>query len=198
MFWTLLIAGLCYLIGSIPFPVIVSRIVKGIDLREYGSGNMGARNAARVLGKRWFPVVFGLDFLKGAAATYLGREVIAMTAGVDPVLGAAIGGLFAVAGHCFPVFVGFRGGVGLAASAGALAVVSPSLLVTGCAGIILLWRATRDMYVGVAATALVYPLMGWYWLRASWVVAVMALWGVLVFAVHWSEVSRWLSARRAG
>lgn len=64
MLTALLVMLACYLIGSIPFPVLVSRYAMGIDLRQHGSGNMGAMNAARVLGKKWFPVVFGLDFAK--------------------------------------------------------------------------------------------------------------------------------------
>lgn len=191
------VAVLSYLVGSIPFPLLVSRWVRGIDLREHGSGNMGATNAARVLGKKWFPVVFGLDFLKGAAATYLASLALAQYLGVDPALAAAIGGAAAVIGHCFPIYVGFRGGVGLAASAGALALVSPWLMLTCLVGIGLFWLLSRDMYVGTAVTALLYPAVAYYWIPSVPVAAVMTVWGLVVFGLHWKEVARWMQKRAA-
>lgn len=187
----------CYLLGSIPFPVIVSRLVKGVDLRKHGSGNMGALNSARVLGKRWFPVVFGLDFAKGAVAVTAARALLPGALPIDPTLAGALGGLFAVLGHCFPVFAGFRGGVGLAATAGAFTLISPGLLVTALAAIALGWGLLRNMYVGVAATALVAPAMAWYWLGTPGTTAVLTAWGALVFGLHWGDVTRWLAVRRS-
>ena len=196
MLYTLSLLLLCYLIGSIPFAVVVSRRARGIDLREHGSGNMGAMNAARVLGRRWFPVVFGLDFVKGALATYLGHTLIASWAGIDPVLGAAIGGLSAVVGHCFPIFVGFKGGVGLATTAGALALVSWPLMMTASAVIGLFWALARSMYVGVAVASVIYPVLGWYWLQSGAITLVLAMWGLVVFYLHLGDVRDWLAARK--
>ncbi len=197
MLWAVLIAIVCYLIGSIPFPLLVSRWAKGIDLREHGSGNMGATNAARVLGKKWFPVVFGLDFAKGAVATYLARLLLPRLVGLDPELSAAIGGAAAVIGHCFPIYVGFRGGVGLAATAGALALVSPFLMLSSAVAIALFWVISRNMYVGTAAAAVLYPVMGYYWIPSVPVAVVMSIWAAVVFGLHWKDVSRWLESRRA-
>lgn len=183
----------CYLVGAVPFPILVSRWVMGIDLRQHGSGNMGAMNAARVLGKRWFPVVFGLDFAKGAAATYLARLLLPLLLPIDPVLAATLGAIAAVAGHCFPVYVGFKGGVGLAASAGALALISPWMMLVTLAGIGLFWVLLRNMYVGVAASALLAPLSGWFLgFREPAVVAAITVWGLLVFGVHFKDVRAWL------
>lgn len=196
MLTALLVMLACYLIGSIPFPVLVSRYAMGIDLRQHGSGNMGAMNAARVLGKKWFPVVFGLDFAKGAAATYLAAYLLPHYLGIDPTLGAALGGTLVVFGHCFPVFAGFKGGVGLAATAGALAMISLWLLLVSCAGILLFWALTRNMYVGVAVTALLYPGLAWaVGLNASAVVGVMAIWGLVVFGVHFKDVRGWVTGQ---
>ena len=168
----------------------------GIDLRQHGSGNMGAMNAARVLGKRWFPLVFGLDFAKGAAATCLAGYLLPQYLGIDYALGAAIGGTLVVIGHCFPVFAGFKGGVGLAATAGALAMISVWLLAAGCAGILLFWALTRNMYVGVAITSLLYPGLVWgVGLRAPAVVGVMAVWGLVVFGVHFKDVQGWVTGQ---
>lgn len=187
----------CYLLGSIPFPVIVSRLVKGVDLRRHGSGNMGALNSARVLGKRWFPVVFGLDFAKGAVAVTVARALLPGAVAIDPIVAGALGGLFAVIGHCFPIFAGFKGGVGLAATAGAFALISPGLLITALAAIGLGWALLRNMSVGVAATALIAPAMAWYWLGTPAAIAVLTAWGALVFGLHWDDVGRWLAARRS-
>lgn len=198
MLWALAVIAGCYLVGSIPFPIFVSRWVAGIDLRQHGTGNMGATNAARLLGKKWFPVVFGLDFAKGAAATYIARAFLPGLLGIDPILAATIGAIAAVAGHCFPLFAGFKGGVGLAASAGALALISPWLLLVTVIGILLFWGITRDMYVGTATAALLAPLSGWLvGLRSPTVVGAIALWGLLVFAVHLKDVKSWFTSRTA-
>jgi glycerol-3-phosphate acyltransferase PlsY len=193
-----LLGILCYLIGSIPFPIIVSRLVRGIDLREHGSGNMGATNAARVLGKEWFPVVFGLDFAKGAASAFLCSQFLPGWLGISPTLAAAIGGALACAGHCFPVFAGFRGGLGLAASAGALVLITPWLLVAVLAAIGLFWLLLGNMYVGVALGALTGPVLAYLLVQSASVAAVVAAWAALVFALHLKDIRAYLVARKKG
>lgn len=185
-----------YLIGSVPFPVLVSKYVLGVDLRQHGSGNMGALNAGRVLGRKWFPVVFGLDLTKGAAATFLVMRFLPGAIDVSPSLAAALGGFLVVVGHCFPVFAGFKGGVGLAASAGALLILSPYILASAGAAILVVWALTRNMYVGVAGAALAYPVLAWLILREPAAVAVMALWALVVLALHGGDVKAWWAAKR--
>lgn len=197
MHWVLGIAIGCYLIGSLPFPIIVSRLVLGIDLREHGSGNMGARNAGRVLGKRWFPVVFGLDVAKGATAAWVAGALLPGLSGLEPTLAIAIGAWMAVVGHCFPVFAGFRGGVGLAATAGGLLVLSQPLLWTAGTVILAFWLVTRNMHVGVAFTALIFPLLGWYWVRLPLALGPLLLWGLMVFYLHRTDLRKWVDGRRA-
>lgn len=219
MLYAALLLLAAYLIGSIPFPVIVSRLVRGVDLREHGSGNMGAMNAARVLGKRWFPVVFGLDFLKGLGATYMVMRLLpgfltaaslsvtpaegaplgsAVVGGllVTPAVASALGGLIVVVGHCFPVFAGFKGGLGLAASAGAILLISPTLLAATILVILAVWALTRNMYVGVAVSALAFPLLGWRLVGENAAVAIFTVWGVMVFALHWPDLVAWRAELR--
>ncbi len=106
-----LAAAFC--IGAIPFGVVVSRLFFRRDIRSAGSGNIGAANALRTLGKRGAIAVLVLDALKGAAAVWIGRA-----AGGDVVAAAAA--LLAVAGHCWSPLLGFRGGKGVATSLGAI------------------------------------------------------------------------------
>lgn len=197
MFWAVGIGLLCYLIGAVPFPVIVSRWVRGIDLREHGSGNMGAANAGRVLGKRWFAVVFLLDFLKGSGAAYIGRAFLPDVVAVDSLLAAAIGAAIAVLGHCFPIYVGFKGGLGLAASAGALVIISPWLLAAVAASILIFWALTRNMYVGVAIAVALGPLYAHLLMQRADVTLTVALWAALIVALHLPDVRAWWRARRA-
>jgi len=195
--YILLPVVLGYLLGSIPFPILISRWVKGVDLRQHGSGNMGARNAGRVLGDRWFAVVLALDACKGALAAYIGLSVF-QYAGIDPFVGSVLGALSAAAGHCFPVFAGFRGGLGLAASAGGLLVVSPWLLGLVLVSAGLFWAISRNLYVGVAITAILFPTAT-FLIEFSWALfALFSLWGLLVFVVHWSRIARWLAHGRGG
>lgn len=105
---------LAYLIGSFPTAYLSGRYVKGIDIRQHGSGNMGTMNTKDVLGWSWAVLVFLVDLLKGVLAVLLSRWVAA-----DPWLLAAA----AAAGHCYPVWLRFRGGKALATTLGAMMVI---------------------------------------------------------------------------
>ena len=124
---------LSYLVGSIPTAYIFGRALKGIDIREHGSGNMGATNAMRVLGRGPGIVVLLLDIIKGAVAT----TVVANISGISDSWMPVVLGLVAVAGHNWTVFLNFKGGKGIATSLGVLigltieiAVIRPVLLIT--------------------------------------------------------------------
>lgn len=195
MAYAALVLLAAYLLGSIPFPLIVSRLVRGIDLRNHGSGNMGTMNATTVLGKQWFPVVLGLDLSKGLAAAYLAMRLLPGELSVSALAAAALAGLTATLGHCFPVFAGFRGGLGLAASAGALLLISPALLAAALAAIGLLWALSRNLDLAVAGAGLLFPLLGWWLLREIIVVALLAVWGLLIAERHWPRVRRWWRER---
>ncbi|HYG58604.1 MAG TPA: glycerol-3-phosphate acyltransferase [Symbiobacteriaceae bacterium] len=195
MYWTLGTLLVCYLIGAVPFPVIVSRAAKGIDLRQHGSGNMGAANAGRVLGRKWFVVVFLLDFAKGAAATYLAQYLLTLHAGFDPVFAAAVGAAVAVIGHCFPVYVGFKGGLGLAASAGAVALINPLFLAVVGIAILVFWKWAGNMYVGVASAVALSPLIAYPFLHRWDAVAAVAVWAAVIVALHMKDVRTWWAAR---
>jgi glycerol-3-phosphate acyltransferase PlsY len=108
-----------YLIGSIPVGLLVSRLFKGVDVRDYGSGKTGFTNSLRTIG--FWPATLVLlgDVAKGAIPAIIGKVVF------DFPLSTAVGGLAAVVGHIFPIFAGFRGGRGVVTSFGVLIVMVP-------------------------------------------------------------------------
>src|ERR1700687_3292423 len=121
VFRSLAAAAAGYAVGTIPSADVATRLATGghADLRRQGSGNPGAANAMAVLGKGWGYGVLGADIAKGALACGLGRRMAGET-------GAHIGGTAAVVGHCFPVWTGFRGGKGVAASVGQCLMTFPA------------------------------------------------------------------------
>jgi acyl phosphate:glycerol-3-phosphate acyltransferase len=149
-----------YLLGSISFSVIVVRLVRGMDVRSVGSGNAGATNAMRAAGKGVGVAVLLLDLGKGIAAVAVPRSLDAP----PPVVGAAA--VAVVLGHLFPVFFGFRGGKGVATSAGALGALAPAAMALGILVFlgVVLWK--RYVSLGSVVTAALFPLLAWlgHWL----------------------------------
>lgn len=103
-----------YLLGSIPFSYLISKSMGHIDIREHGSGNSGTTNVIRVLGKKAGFTAFAGDFSKGVAASLFGLYF------TGTIVGGYAAGLAAVIGHCYPFWIGFRGGKGVATSAGVI------------------------------------------------------------------------------
>jgi glycerol-3-phosphate acyltransferase PlsY len=140
------VAALClclgaYLAGSIPFGVLVAR-AKGVDLRKIGSGNIGATNVARALGKGWAVAVLLADAAKGFFPVWLGRWL-----GL-PAAALALAGLSAIAGHMFTLFLRGRGGKGVATSLGVALALSPVAALLGFGVYVLLFAATRLSSLG--------------------------------------------------
>lgn len=108
-----------YLIGGIPFGLMVGRLAGVRDVREYGSGKTGFTNSLRTLGIKWAVLVVVGDIAKGAAAVLVGRLLL------DEPWAAALAGVAAVLGHIYPVYAGFRGGRGVSTAFGAFLAVSP-------------------------------------------------------------------------
>jgi glycerol-3-phosphate acyltransferase PlsY len=120
MWWEFLVCGaIGYFIGAIPAGLLVGRLAKGIDIRDYGSGKLGFTNALRVLGVRWGAVVLVADILKGLLPV-----CIALGISDEPWV-VAVTGLAAAIGHDWPVYAGFHGGRGVATSYGAALAMNP-------------------------------------------------------------------------
>jgi len=137
-----------YLIGAIPFGYLIAR-GRGVDIFAHGSGNIGATNVGRVLGRRFGLLVFGLDFAKGAAAVGL---ALVLGQGGWAEVGA---GLAALLGHMFPVYLGFRGGKGVATGAGVVAVLLPLPTLAALAA----WVVTAVAFRYVSLASIVAALV---------------------------------------
>ena len=142
---------LAYLIGSVPFGLLIGRAL-GRDLRREGSGNIGATNAARVLGKGWGLLTLFCDLMKGFA------PVLAAKALGLPLALAGLAGLAAVFGHTFSLFLGLRGGKGVATGAGVYMALAPQAFLVGAAVFAAVARATRYVSLGSLSAAAVAPV----------------------------------------
>jgi len=185
--------GLAFLLGSLPFGYWLGRL-KGVDVRQQGSGNIGATNVGRILGRGWGYLVFGLDFGKGWLGVWVAREW------GDPAdLWVVTAGLLAVLGHVFTPWVGFRGGKGVATSAGVLLALTPLvgvLVATVWGGAFLVIRivSVASLLAATAFPLLVHqlepnrPALQW----AAWVLA------LLVWVRHRDNLMRLLQGKENG
>jgi len=159
-----------YVLGSIPWGLVIAR-TRGIDPRTAGSGNIGATNVARLLGGKYFALVFALDWLKGflpilAASAWVRTHEPHPSWGIYLLwLGV---GLAAILGHVFSLFIGFKGGKGVATSAGVMLGLYPYYTVAGVAGVLVwgvvfwIWRyISLASICGALAFPVLYLLAGW-------------------------------------
>lgn len=148
-----------YLLGSINFAIIVTRIFQKKDIRDYGSGNAGMTNVLRTLGKGPAALTFLGDFAKGVAAVWIARFLFAFVAHQPDNFVVEYAAAFAaLLGHIFPVYYGFKGGKGVAVSAGALIALSPLAFVC-CLGVFLIGMlTTKIVSVGSIACAVAFPI----------------------------------------
>lgn len=161
----ILLILLAYFLGSIPFAYIIVRLVKGVDIRTVGSGNAGATNAARVMGKWGFISVFILDLLKGFIPTFIAMSSFGHT-WVPLVVGLA-----AVLGHTYTVFLRFKGGKGVATAAGVFIALSPVAASIALVVFLIVFFITRMVSAGsimasIALFVAVIFLSDWLILKA--------------------------------
>lgn len=166
MYLLFLIVLLSYLIGSIPNSIIVSKLVKGIDIRDYGSGNAGGTNVYRILGWKYGLLVILLDALKGALAVifvarlhYGNMPFENATPFDDFTLIQIIAGLAAVVGHIWTIFAGFRGGKGIATALGMLLTIITVDMLVAIAVFILVVLLTKYISLGSILGAVSVPII---------------------------------------
>jgi glycerol-3-phosphate acyltransferase PlsY len=151
---------IAYLLGSIPTAVWVGRIFYGKDVREFGSGNAGATNTFRVLGKKAGIPVLLFDIIKGSIAVYLACYFVDYQEGTsDFVNYQLVLGIGVLIGHIFPVYVGFRGGKGIATLLGIMIAIHPQAAFS-CIGIFLaVFLLTKYVSLGSMISAICFPLL---------------------------------------
>lgn len=172
----LLIIMVSYLIGSFSSAYFIGKVFKNIDIRGHGSGNVGATNALRVMGKTLGILTFLFDIIKGIIAVIIGKSILGFNGGL-------IGGMFAVVGHNWPVFIGFKGGKGVATSLGALLMLNwiPVVIATILGMIVAL--VTRYVSLGsisfLTLQPFIYIMIGksinWNFLIFSVILALLAI-----------------------
>lgn len=189
----LLLIIIAYLLGSIPTALIISKRFFGIDIRDYGSGNMGATNTFRVLGSRYGTIVMIVDMLKGMTAVMLYNFLPYYFHNELERTNFMIGlGLAAVIGHVFPIFAGFKGGKGVATLFGMLLAVQPVIAVS-CIGVfILVLYLTRYVSLSSILAALSLPIcVLWIWNEHEVMYRVFALLvAALVIFMHQKNIGR--------
>ncbi len=155
-----LIVAVSYLLGSIPFGYLLVRIFHGEDVRQSGSGNIGATNVSRkspVLGV----LTLLLDALKGTAAVVLSYEVADRVVAIPTLEQGALGALFAVIGHMFPVWLRFRGGKGVATALGAFVLIAPKAVLIAVVIFIVMVAISRYVSLGSIVAVAIFPFMAW-------------------------------------
>ena len=149
--------GGAYLIGSIPWAFIIGKI-NGIDIREHGSGNVGATNVRRILGKKWGIACFFLDFLKGFLPLFVLNMLVSHNVIPKTAFAAVIAAVFSVCGHMWPLFLNFKGGKGVSTIAGILLAVAPLSLLTAGGVWAVIFYSSRYVSLASVVAAAVLPV----------------------------------------
>jgi len=171
-----------YLIGNIPCSYVVGRLYGNIDVRKHGSGNAGATNVLRTVGKKAaFLALFG-DILKGLIPALMGRHF-----GIE---GAMIASICAVMGHCYPVFMGFKGGKGVATAGGMIIGTNPLIALGLFIYMVLVIFVTKFVSLASVTAAIIYPIVCFLIYDNLFVSLASSLLGLLLIYKHRSNIGR--------
>jgi glycerol-3-phosphate acyltransferase PlsY len=170
-----LLVGLSYLVGSVPFGYLIGRLVGKIDIRQHGSGNIGATNVGRVLGSRWGMLVFILDLAKGLVPVAVLSPTVIGPQSADLPHWQVAAGIAAIVGHMFPCWLTFRGGKGVATALGVVAYLAPWATVAAVLIFVLSFAIWR-----IVSLASILASIGFA------AVQIVLLWPALFSREHWS------------
>lgn len=176
--WILLGIG-AYLLGSIPFGLLIGKAM-GLDIRKHGSGNIGATNVTRTLGKKLGILTLALDVLKGWFPVFLSVRLYQNQAGMESLVATIA--FCAFLGHCYPVFLKFRGGKGVATAAGVFLAICPKALAFALLSFIMVVWRTGFVSAGSLTAALLMPLLQFFFCPsislsiATWAIAILVWW----------------------
>jgi glycerol-3-phosphate acyltransferase PlsY len=190
-----IIAAVSYLLGSIPFGYLLVRIFRGEDVRQSGSGNIGATNVSRkspLLGV----LTLLLDALKGTAAVALSYELADRAVAIPTYEQLATAALFAIVGHMFPVWLKFRGGKGVATGLGAFVVIAPKAVLIAVGVFILVVAIFRYVSLGSIIAVAVFPVAAWrigQFYAPTFGLAMISAASLLIIVRHHENIRRLLS-----
>jgi glycerol-3-phosphate acyltransferase PlsY len=190
--WAVAIAG-AYLLGSVSFAVVVSRLFGLADPRSYGSGNPGATNVLRSGSKAAAALTLAGDAAKGAIAVWLVRSY-GVPFGVHE-LGVALAALAAFVGHLYPVFFGFKGGKGVATFLGAMLALDGGAGIAACAAWLVLAIVWRYSSLASLGSAIVAPIALLWRTGSISLAAVIAAMSLLLIVRHWQNIANLRAGR---
>jgi glycerol-3-phosphate acyltransferase PlsY len=188
--WTLLALG-SYLLGAVPTGVLVARCWSGADIQSKGSRNIGATNVARVVGKTAGIITLLGDSIKGVVPVFAVRSMIG---GTDPevAVGMAVAGLAVFLGHLYPVYLGFKGGKGVATALGVFSIATPQAILPAAlvfASTVALWRyISLGSLIGAASIPIFVALFGY----DPALVILAGIVAMLIFLKHKPNIQRLL------
>jgi glycerol-3-phosphate acyltransferase PlsY len=162
-----LFALAAYLLGSVSTGLVLTRLFSKIDLRAGGSGNIGATNVTRLLGRKFGVLTLLGDMLKGFLPVYIGTLLFPDTQGGTNYMILSIFGLAAFLGHLFPVYIKFKGGKGVATGFGVFACLAPAPLILALVLFVIIVAVSRYVSLGSLSAAIVIPCRWWRW-ASSW------------------------------
>ena len=187
-----------YVLGSLPFGVWVAR-AHGVDIFKVGSGNPGATNVKRSVGKKAGNLVFFLDFLKGVVATiwpvlFAKFAGAACSCGAEQIEYMAVAGMVgAIIGHSFSCFIGFRGGKGVATSIGGLLALNWQVALIGVAVWVVAFYATRYVSLGSILLAASLPVSAWALGNTTFLTVFFGILGAFIILRHRTNIQRLLA-----
>jgi glycerol-3-phosphate acyltransferase PlsY len=194
-----IVAVTSYLIGGIPWALVIGKSFYGIDVREAGSGNLGATNVYRVLGRNAGLTTFALDALKGASAVAVALVIVPVSAYGDvpsatwnlTTWAEIVAALTVILGHSYSPYIGFKGGKGVATAAGALAVLTPIVIPIELAVWFAVVWVTGMVSAGSVTIAALYPVLAYVFYRDHPAIVLFALVGAaLVIWRHRANIAR--------
>lgn len=192
-----IVAAGAYLLGSIPTGYLLVRAYRHQDIRTVGSGNIGATNVMRSGGKALGAATFLLDVLKGAAAVWLGALAFRyLSIGSLPRNVEALAALFAVAGHMFPVWLGFRGGKGVATGFGVFLVAAPWAALSAIGVFAVVLAISRFVSLSSIIAAASFPIFAWFMIsgyRPPFFMGVQIVVALLIILKHHQNIRRLLT-----
>ena len=186
-----IVLTLSYLIGSIPTAFIFAKLIKGIDIRTVGSGNIGATNIYRVVGKGPGFLVLLLDILKGAIPVFFIPFIFsADKVGIDPDLYRILLGASVIAGHVWTIFLRFKGGKGVATTTGVALVIAPNVLGVAFIVWVIFFALLRYVSVASIVAAAALPIASLMMKETSGVTVFFTIIGIVGIYKHKSNIFR--------